>query len=163
MTLNILVYATPTYICDPVGMDLERTPTAAAVVEHPCIQCGACCASFRVAFYWREGEVSEHDKAVPKDLWEDLTPEKRCMKGTLSKHKPRCVALRGKIGERAMCSIYENRSSTCRRFKASYEDGYHNPRCDEARAKHGLAPLTKQIMAVLKEYGSTSVLKSVKK
>ncbi len=110
---------------------------------HPCQRCGACCASFRVAFYWREGEASEHESAVPKELWEELTDNQRCMKGTANKHQPKCIALSGRVGENVSCSIYNNRSSTCRQFQASFENGKKNPRCDEARAKHGLKPLQK--------------------
>ncbi len=108
---------------------------------HPCQTCGACCASYRVGFYWREAESLDHDHAVPPGLWEDLTSVKRCMKGTASKHQPRCVALVGRIGEQVNCSIYSHRPSPCREFEASYEFGVQNERCDQARAKHGLAPL----------------------
>ncbi|MOA32367.1 hypothetical protein D3C78_1535800 [compost metagenome] len=38
--------------------------------------------------------------------------------------------------------MYEQRSSPCREFEASWEHGEHNPRCDAARAAHGLPPLT---------------------
>jgi Fe-S-cluster containining protein len=114
---------------------------------HPCQTCGACCASFRVAFHWREAEANpddQNDHSVPLEYTEDLDLNQRCMKGTNSKHQPKCVALMGHIGESAHCVIYANRSSACRNFKASYEDGYQNIRCDEARARHGLRPLTKR-------------------
>lgn len=110
---------------------------------HPCISCGACCASFRVAFYWREAEKGSAFE-VPTHLTVDLDANTRCMKGTESKHKPCCSSLRGHIGERAWCSIYESRPSPCREFKASYENGFQNIRCDDARAKHGLKPLNKR-------------------
>lgn len=112
-----------------------------AAPVHPCMTCGACCAFFRVEFYWREANREDTANAVPAHLVEDLTPQTRCMKGTSSKHNPKCVALKGRIGESVQCSIYENRSSVCRKFTASYEDGQQNVRCDEARAKHGLRPL----------------------
>lgn len=172
---------------------------------HPCLRCGACCAYFRVSFYWREAEKSEHEKAVPEGFWEegdgDTSAEResvngtivgsvgvervsasgaiadgvgvervsagrvgvsarasgaaststrsshtslyRTMKGTGVKHHPKCVALKGQVGELAFCSIYENRPSPCRKFEASYENGVQNKRCDEARRAHGLKPLTK--------------------
>lgn len=109
--------------------------------KHPCLTCGACCASFRVAFYWREAESKDCKNAVPADSFEDLDGMSRCMKGTNDKHHPKCVALTGTIGKDAHCTIYENRPSPCRKFEASYEDGTQNIRCDEARAKHGLRPL----------------------
>lgn len=119
--------------------------------EHPCLSCGACCAFFRVAFYWIEAEPgSEYN--VPLHMVEDLDLRQRCMKGTEHKHSPKCIALKGKIGERALCSIYENRPSPCRKFTASYENGVNEPRCDEARAKHGLAPLTLSSYKRKKEY-----------
>lgn len=112
---------------------------------HPCLTCGACCASFRVAFYWREAEPREHASAVPGQFWEELTDQLRCMKGTSVKHNPKCVALQGQIGQRVGCSIYNNRPSPCRQFTASYENGEPNKRCDEARAKHGLRPLLRSV------------------
>ena len=110
---------------------------------HPCLSCGACCASFRVAFYWREAERGSSFE-VPTHLTVDLDSHLRCMKGTEVKHRPCCTSLRGKIGHKAWCSIYESRPSPCREFQASFENGYPNPRCDEARKKHGLRALTKQ-------------------
>lgn len=116
---------------------------------HPCQSCGACCASFRVQFYWREGE-GDHQPQVPSHTWQEShctdTSEPsnwRIMRGTEAKHHPRCVALKGRIGISASCQIYSSRPTPCRAFKASYEDGFAHPRCDEARARHGLKPLCK--------------------
>ena len=111
---------------------------------HPCQKCGACCASFRVSFYWREAETQDQKNAVPQGLWVDTTSRFRCMKGTDVKYNPKCVALKGRIGDFVNCEIYENRPSPCRDFKASYEIGQHVPRCDEAREKHGLKPLRRE-------------------
>lgn len=116
---------------------------AASTELHPCQTCGACCAYFRVAFYWREAEEgSQHN--VPRQLTTDLDSNQRCMQGTDHKHKPKCIALEGRIGQFANCKIYLNRPTPCRSFQASYEDGFQKIRCDEARAKHGLKPLTKK-------------------
>jgi len=111
--------------------------------HHPCIGCGACCAFYRVAFYWREAEPDGLWK-VPLERTVDLDSMQRCMKGTEVKHHPKCVSLTGRIGKNAHCSTYENRPSPCRNFIASYEDGTHNPRCDEARKAHGLRPLRRE-------------------
>ena len=111
---------------------------------HPCQTCGACCASFRVSFYWREAEQGDSDHPVPPNYWLDASERARILKGTDNKHHPKCIALKGRIGEFVSCEIYTNRPSPCRNFQASYEAGVHVPRCDEARAKHGLKPLTKQ-------------------
>lgn len=111
---------------------------------HPCLSCGACCAFFRVEFYWREANQEDTEKAVPLQLCEEASANKRAMRGTTRKHRPCCVALAGKIGEDVRCTIYENRSSACRSFMASYENGRQNPRCDEARRAHGLSPLRRE-------------------
>src|SRR5262245_12097314 len=109
--------------------------------RHPCVSCGACCAFFRVQFYWREANRGESEHVVPAGFFEELTPLHRCMKWTENKHHPKCIALKGRIGESAICSIYKDRPTPCRAFKASFEDGKRNPRCDEAREAHGLRPL----------------------
>lgn len=63
------------------------------------------------------------------------------MKGT-NQPSPRCIALEGTIGHAVRCTIHPVRSSTCREFPASYEDGITaNERCDKARIAHGLRPL----------------------
>jgi Fe-S-cluster containining protein len=54
----------------------------------------------------------------------------------------RCTALVGEVGKGTSCSIYEQRSSTCREFEASWTDGIHNADCDAARAKFGLAAIS---------------------
>ena len=108
---------------------------------HPCISCGACCASFRVAFYWREAEPQDNKNCIPANLFVDLDDQQRCMKGTEIKHRPKCMALKGKIGSHAFCTIYPNRPTPCRTFAASFEVQKLNPRCDEARLAHGLKPL----------------------
>jgi len=98
-----------------------------------------------VSFYWREGESKEHVPAVPREFWEeDPNALYRTMRGTSVKHHPKCAALKGTIGVNVGCAIYPMRSSACRNFAASYESGLRNLRCDEARAAHGLRPLTKE-------------------
>lgn len=123
-------------------------PSTASKV-HPCLKCGACCAFFRVAFYWREVEgildQNENlDWKVPLHLSIDLDGFFKCMKGTENKHSPRCEALTGRIGENASCSIYLHRPTPCRVFQASYENGKQNLRCDQARIKHGLKSLRRE-------------------
>jgi len=106
--------------------------------ENPCLSCGACCAYFRVSFYW--GECQSAGGLVPDNLTVAVTPHLVAMQGT--EQKPtRCKALLGEIGCGTRCTIYENRSSTCREFTAAWENGEPNPHCDAARAAHGLPPL----------------------
>lgn len=105
---------------------------------NPCITCGACCAYFRASFHW--SECNDGYGKVPVKLTENLTHHRRVMKGT-NLSKPRCIALVGEIGNCVSCSIYEDRSSVCREFSFSYQNGIKNERCDQARIAHGLQPL----------------------
>lgn len=83
-------------------------------VLNPCMTCGACCAYFRVSFYWAEGD--DASGRVPASLTEPVTPFLRCMAGTNQK-QPHCKALIGTPGENVSCAIYENRPSTCRELR----------------------------------------------
>jgi Fe-S-cluster containining protein len=110
-------------------------------MEHPCRTCGACCATFRVSFYG--GETDAVYGEVPIDLTEPVTPHRVAMRGT-NQIPPRCVALDGPVGGLTTCTIHTIRPSPCREFEAAWEDGTPHDRCDAARARHGLAPLTPQ-------------------
>lgn len=107
---------------------------------HPCLQCGACCAYYRVSF--DSTEISAGSLEVPANFALALTADESVMKGTHVLENTRCIALKGKVGEDANCSIYQNRPSPCRKFEASFSYGVKEPRCDEARAAHALPPLT---------------------
>lgn len=101
---------------------------------HPCQTCGACCASFRVSFYWAEADDAPGG-TVPLDLTVPVSPHLRCMKGT--EVKPvRCVALDGELGQQVGCRIYPLRSSTCKEVQLG------DAQCLKARAIHGLPALT---------------------
>ncbi|MGB1580718.1 MAG: YkgJ family cysteine cluster protein [Nevskiales bacterium] len=110
--------------------------------RHPCLNCGACCAHYRASFYWAEADDATPG-GVPVALTAPLTPYLRVMRGT-DQPQPRCIALMGEIGRDVYCNIHPQRASVCRDYPPSYEDGKPNPRCDEARAVHGLPPLTLQ-------------------
>ncbi|EXI64080.1 MAG: Flagellin N-methylase [Candidatus Accumulibacter adjunctus] len=107
--------------------DPAATPTSDAF---DCRRCGACCASYRVSFYWAEAEVL----ALPDELVEQLTPWHACLAGTQSA-RPRCRALHGEIGDRVCCTVYPQRPSPCHEVQAGDE------RCQRARWRHGLPPL----------------------
>ncbi|WP_284322286.1 YkgJ family cysteine cluster protein [Dyella acidisoli] len=107
---------------------------------HPCLRCGACCACFRVAFHWMEAEASLGGH-VPAELTEKLDPHRLVMRGTQA-YQPRCIALKGTIGEAAHCGIYPQRPSVCREVPPSWEFGEPSPQCDKGRTAHGLPPLT---------------------
>jgi Fe-S-cluster containining protein len=100
------------------------------LTDFDCQACGACCAAFRVSFYWAEADDASGG-TVPVGLTEAISPHLRCMQGTGSK-PVRCVALTGDVGKAVGCAIYPLRSSTCR----SVEPG--DGQCLKARAAHGL-------------------------
>jgi Fe-S-cluster containining protein len=115
-------------------------------MSSPCQSCGACCAYFRVSFYWRETEPNDSGSRVPVEWTEDVNSFKKIMQGTSQKYHRRCCALEGRIGKSVSCQIYPNRPSPCRNFEPSFSHGSHgqkNPRCDAARAAHGLPPLSR--------------------
>lgn len=98
--------------------------------EFDCQQCGACCAYFRVSFYWAEADDAPGG-TVPTPLTEAIGPLRRCMQGTNSK-QPRCVALGGEVGREVACQIYAHRSSTCQELMPG------DDKCLKARRHHGL-------------------------
>ena len=95
-----------------------------------CQSCGACCAHFRVSFYWAEAE----SRGLPERLIQALTPFMACLAGTQSK-TPRCDALAGTVGEQVTCTVYEQRPEPCREVQPGDE------KCLRARARHQLGPL----------------------
>jgi hypothetical protein len=96
-----------------------------------CRQCGACCAAYRVSFYWAEAQqLGLSDARI-----ERLTPHLACMAGT-NRPAPRCDALQGEIGDQVSCLAYAARPSPCRELQPGDE------KCHRARARHGLPPLT---------------------
>ncbi|AJI96606.1 putative zinc-/iron-chelating domain protein [Yersinia ruckeri] len=109
-----------------------------SAVINPCISCGACCAYFRVSFYW--SEAASGQGSVPDELTEKITPFMSCMSGTNSK-SPRCDALRGEVGQPVSCAIYPHRPTPCREFTHSGDNAVRHESCDRARAHYGLPPL----------------------
>lgn len=107
--------------------------------NNPCLTCGACCASFRVSFYWAETSMGQ-ENGVPVDLTESVNNFYNCMKGT-NQAKPHCIALVGEVGKTVSCAIYQQRSSTCREFNILDASGNIDPHCTKARAKYGLLPV----------------------
>lgn len=95
-----------------------------------CVTCGACCATFRVSFYWTEADPF-NGGTVPSEMTSKISPYFVAMNGT-NQPNPRCIALSGEIGQQVSCDIYEKRSTTCREFEAGSVD------CLKARLKHGI-------------------------
>ena len=96
--------------------------------QDACLTCGACCAFFRVSFYWAEGE------SMPEEAVEVLTPVYSCMKGTNQKNS-RCIMLSGEIGQQVSCTMYEQRSSSCKGVQTG------DSQCRKARQGYGLISL----------------------
>ena len=109
-------------------------------MTHPCLSCGACCATYRVALHWSEAEPTLGG-LVPLALTEPLRRHELVMLGT-SQARPRCIALDAEIGRRSHCSIHPLRPSACRDVGASWEHGQASAQCDRARSTHGLPVLT---------------------
>jgi Fe-S-cluster containining protein len=107
---------------------------------NPCLHCGACCALFRVSFYWAEME-DFHCQGVPLDMVVKVNDFLVAMKGT-ERRPPRCTALTGAVGQRVFCTIYDQRPSPCREFEPSWQGDESSPRCDQARLMFGLEPLS---------------------
>jgi uncharacterized protein len=125
---------------------------------NPCIQCGACCAFFRVSFFWEETSAVNPD-GVPQEMTKELSEFLQCMQGT-DQPAPRCIALSGKIGEEVGCTIYSRRSSTCYEFGLHLEhgdlqvDGENLIRCNQARQAWNLPPLTRSDLRRATHYPS---------
>jgi len=103
------------------------------------MNCGACCAAFRVSFYWAEADDAPGGW-IPVEATEQLTPTMRCMRGTSSK-TPRCAQLSGPVPG-GLCKIYEQRPSPCRELEPYDSDGQPTDQCTRARAVYGLPPLS---------------------
>jgi Fe-S-cluster containining protein len=122
----------------PLAPELTSAPSVDPA-RNPCQTCGACCAQFRVSFYWAEADDAIGGW-VPVALTKPIDPQRRAMRGTLSK-PVRCVALVGELASQVSCSIYDKRPSPCREFDAWDDQGRVNERCTKARAGIGLPPL----------------------
>lgn len=97
---------------------------------NPCLACGACCAFYRVSFYW--AEIKE--RSIPDKLIEQLTPHHACLAGT-NNPSPRCIALEGEVGKCVSCTAYEQRPSPCQELQIG------DDKCNKARQKYGLPPI----------------------
>jgi len=101
-----------------------------SIPDNPCLDCGACCVTYRVSFYWAEADAL----GLPEHLTEQLTPVYGCMAGT-NRAQPRCVLLKGEVGREVACGDYERRPSACREVQAG------DDKCRKARLRHGMLPL----------------------
>ena len=98
---------------------------------NPCLDCGACCASFRVSFYWSEAEA----RGLPAEMTEQVNAWFSCMAGT-NCAAPHCAALEGEVGQTVRCTVYAHRPHPCREVEAG------DSQCNKARARHGMDRLS---------------------
>lgn len=117
------------------GRDLFIT-NVKAMSEHPedkkniCISCGACCAAYRVTFYWSEAM----ELGLGETYSEKFNSWRLCMSGT--RREPiRCRALQGVVGREVLCVVYPRRPSPCREIQPGDE------KCNKARIRYGLGPI----------------------
>lgn len=107
-----------------------------------CLNCGACCAAFRVDFDIAElsGGRMPWGQGVRREMTVPVAGSLVRMRGT-DGLPPRCVALAGTIGEAVSCAIYAERPGPCREFSPLAEFGIGDDACRRARRMHGLPPL----------------------
>ena len=88
--------------------------------EYDCTKCGACCC-----FKW-SWPVLRRDRSdatnIPKEMQREDYPLMKTIDG-------RCVALKGEMGDKVCCKIYNDRPNSCRKFTPGSE------LCKEARKK----------------------------
>ena len=95
-----------------------------------CVSCGACCA------YFSENVYDEDDKLIGRGIWVSTDDVSRLPDNLvytingdswlLKKNRPKnghyeCKSLRGTIGKKVKCSIYDRRPFTCRVFEPGSE------------------------------------------
>jgi Fe-S-cluster containining protein len=103
-----------------------------------CQRCGACCANpaeNRAESFLDYVEVLAKDSLLGKpDLMRRFVVYNADGVPHLRLHPDgRCLALRGKIGHKVTCTIYDDRPTGCRRVEAGSE------RCRAYRRERGLA------------------------
>jgi hypothetical protein len=105
--------------------------------DYDCQRCGACCcnsAENRAEGYVYYVPVEEGARLRSRpELMRKLVVEDRDGTPHLKLDRDgRCVALRGRLGDRVKCTIYHDRPRACRRVEAGSEA------CLRARRDHGV-------------------------
>lgn len=114
--------------------------------KNPCLNCGVCCKTYRIAFHWSEVEPMG---SVPSHMVIPLRSHEVMMRGTETGAGP-CVALTSLtidgVDNAIGCSIHGRHPSVCRDVEIGSDQ------CQRARARHGLPMLT--TMDVAQAYAS---------
>jgi hypothetical protein len=101
-----------------------------------CTACGACCHNpdeNRAEGYVDYIPVRERDPLWHRDeLVRKLVVLNDRGEGHMRLERDRCAALRGTIGRRAMCAVYDLRPAACRKIEPGSE------RCLQYRRERGL-------------------------
>ena len=107
-------------------------------MPNPCLDCGVCCMTYRIAFHWSE----VNDKiGVPSHLVEPFRRHEVIMIGTQGPDI-RCTALKtDDVTGHLKCSIHGRHPSVCRSVDVGSDQ------CMRAREKHGLPELDSNTIA----------------
>ena len=123
----------------PTVTDTSTKRVEKAQIVYDCVTCGACCYNpdeNREIEYIDYIEIETSDPIMKKPelvrrlvvLDDDLLPHMRL------NHHQRCAALKGQLGVKVGCSIYQDRPSACRSFTAG------SKRCKQYRKERGVDP-----------------------
>jgi Fe-S-cluster containining protein len=107
------------------------------VQDYDCTRCGACCtnpAENRAEGFVHYVELEPGDRILARpDLTRKLVVHDADGVPHLRLDRDgRCLALRGRLGDRVKCSIYHERPHACRRVEAG------SAACQRARRDQGL-------------------------
>jgi hypothetical protein len=107
------------------------------VTQEDCTGCGACCCNpnenrAEGFSYWVEIEARDRVLTRPKLAARLIVHDDEGRPHLRLDDHDRCVALRGRLGERVWCSIYEDRPRACQRVEAG------SARCLQYRAERGI-------------------------
>ena len=106
-------------------------PTATGAADFDCRTCAACCAAELKLPFYVGLEPIDAERLSPR--WRERNTARASILTKLdSTGRCVCVALRGTVGRRASCSIYQRRPDACRELLAGSRD------CLRAREQAGL-------------------------
>ena len=124
----------PQLVTDGLSNTLKNNVATPANAPIPaCLTCGACCRSHLCV------GVRPSDSVEPDLVW-NITVETEGKEIVVDRYLKRneetfaCTALKGTIGERVECTIYETRPVMCRQIEAGSD------RCHAIRRAFGIEP-----------------------